>query len=390
VHVILRFAQDDVHGTPTKPTDPEHSVNETNLIRSGATAPVVNPAVEDPADDVLALREHGGRGPLIGGIDIGGTKLAVGVTDAAGNLLAQRRQPSLVQRGPDAVVGDIIAMVRDATAEAAAKIDADGAELGFLSVASPGPLSQTRGVILSTPNMPGWEGYPLIERLRDAFACPTKLENDANAACLGEALFGAGRGKRFVAYFTISTGVGGGFVQDGRVLHGSDGNAAEFGHQIVVPFNGALCGCGGYGHVESYCNGAGISRRAKEHIANGQATNLLDIAGSLDAITPRHIAEAAGAGDRLCLEVWEETATLLSIGIVNVIHNFNPNIVVLGGGITHVGDLLFGPVLRAVDARVMKDYRGSFTVERATLGDQVGIMGAVGLALEHGILQTAA
>lgn len=330
--------------------------------------------------------EPTGKGPLIAGVDIGGTKLAVGAADSTGRLLAHCRLPSLVSRGPDAVVADIIRMVNAVVSVAKNRVRDGAADLSFLGVASPGPLSQSRGVILSTPNMPGWEEYPLMDRLKQAFHCPAVLENDANAAGLGEALFGAGKGRRFVAYFTISTGIGGGFVQNGRVLHGADGNAAEFGHTIVVPWGGAMCGCGRPGHLEAYANGAGIVRRAREHLASGQASTLADVAGSVDAITPQHIAKAAEDGDALCRAIWEETAAYLAVGIVNIVHTFNPDVVVLGGGVTNVGDLLMVPVRRAVQARVMPDYRDTFTIERAALGDTVGVMGAIGLALEHGAL----
>lgn len=322
---------------------------------------------------------------LIAGVDIGGTKLAVGVTDLAGKIVAEKRQPTDVRRGPDAVVADIVAMTRAAISKAGGERE----NLAFLGVASPGPLSQERGVILSTPNMPGWENYPLIERLGDEFGCRTVLENDANAACLGEALFGAGVCHRFVAYFTISTGIGGGFVQDGLVLHGKDGNAAEFGHQIIVPFDGAVCGCGKRGHLEAYANGKSIVRRAMEALERGESSKIMDFVPNGSQITTRELAAAANAGDALANRIWDETGAYLAVGIVNVVHMFNPGVVVLGGGITNVGNLLFEPTRRYVAERVMPDYAGTFTIERAKLGDHVGVMGAVGLALKEGILRNS-
>lgn len=322
---------------------------------------------------------------LIAGLDIGGTKLAVGVTDLEGRILAERRQPSDVKRGPEAVVSDTISMIHATLREAGGTLD----NLAFLGVASPGPLSQKRGVILSTPNMPGWENYPLIDRLHCEFQCHTVLENDANAACLGEALFGAGVGHRFVAYFTISTGIGGGFVQDGRVLHGVDGNAAEFGHQIIVPFGGAQCGCGCYGHLEAYANGKSIVRRAVEAMEAGDKSAIMDFVPDGSPLTTRELAEAALAGDGLAKRIWDETGDYLAIGIVNVVQSFNPSIVVLGGGIANVGDLLFEPTRRYVDQRIMPDYKGTFKIVPARLEDQVGVMGAIGLALPHGILRKA-
>jgi glucokinase len=319
---------------------------------------------------------------LIAGVDIGGTKLAVGVSNAHGEILSERRQPSDAKRGADAVVTDIIAMVESAVCEAGRPED-----LTFLGVASPGPLSQKRGVILETPNMPGWYNYPLVERLQGRFGCATVLENDANAACLGEALFGAGRGQRFVAYFTISTGIGGGFVQDGKVLRGQDGNAAEFGHQIIVPFNGATCGCGKRGHLEAYGNGRSIVRRALEALEAGERSTILDYVPDGEELTTRYLAQAANHGDALAKRIWEETGFYIGIGVVNVVQSFNPGVVVLGGGITKVGDLLFEPVRRTVGDLVMDDYKGSFTIEQAVLEDRVGVMGAIGLALEPGILK---
>lgn len=319
---------------------------------------------------------------LIAGVDIGGTKLAVGVADTQGRLLEESRQLSDVHRGPDAVIEDIIQMVRDTVR----KVGARPENLCFLGVASPGPLSQKRGVILMAPNMPGWEDYPLIARLREGLQCPAVLENDANAAGLGEALFGAGAGHRFVAYFTVSTGVGGGFVQDGRILHGADGNAAEFGHQIIVPIDGDVCPCGQPGHLEAYASGTSIARRARTALAGGEKSMLTDMAASLDDINTRLIAEAARAGDALSQRLWEETGFYLGIGVVNVIQSFNPEVVVLGGGVTHVDDLLFDPLRRTVEERVMKEYKGSFRIEKARLADKVGIMGAIGLARVEGLM----
>jgi glucokinase len=323
---------------------------------------------------------------LIAGIDIGGTKIAVGVTDAAGRVLSQDRNESEAQRGPKDMMKDAVAMVREC-------VRAAGESSGnpsFIGVACPGPLSQKRGVILDTPNMPGWEGYAIIDRLKEDFPCPAVLENDANAAALGEALFGAGRGKRFVAYFTISTGVGGGFVQDGAVLHGVDGNAAEFGHQTIIPIAGRMCGCARPGHLEAYASGTSIARRVREALEAGQESILRERFGStesLSGLTAGDVAEAAREGDPFALRIWKETGFFLGLGIVNVVQMFNPDVVVLGGGVTRSWDLFIGPTLETVYERLMPAYCGTFTIEKAALGDLVGVMGAVGLARAQGLLK---
>lgn len=325
---------------------------------------------------------------LIAGIDIGGTKIAVGVTDAAGQVLSQDRNESEAHRGPEEMMSDAVAMVRKCVREAG---DASG-NPSFIGVACPGPLSQKRGVILDTPNMPGWEGYAIIDRLRQDFPCEAVLENDANAAALGEALFGAGRGRRYVAYFTISTGVGGGFVQDGAILHGVDGNAAEFGHQTIVPIAGRMCGCARPGHLEAYASGTAIAKRVREALEAGQESILRERFGAaepLSRLTARDVAEAARNGDSFARRIWDETGFFLGLGIVNVVQMFNPDVVVLGGGVTKAWDLFIGPTLETVYERLMPAYRGTFTIERAGLGDLVGVMGAVGLARAHGFLKLA-
>jgi glucokinase len=313
---------------------------------------------------------------LVVGIDIGGTKIAVGVADMEGRLLKTHRCKSHEERGPDPMVADAVSMVKKALEE----VGGPKARPLFAGIACPGPLDQKKGIVLSTPNMTNWENYPVVARVEEALGIEARLENDANAAGLGEALYGAGSGKEFVAYFTVSTGVGGGFVENGKVLHGAQGNAAEFGHTVVVPVGGDICGCGGAGHVESYASGTAIQRRARERLRKGAQSLVRDLV-DVDEVTTRELAIAARKRDPFALSCFEEAGFFLGLGIVNVIQMFNPNIVILGGGVTNVGSLLFKPVQRTVNERVMKDYQGSFTIEKAKLGDHVGVRGAIGVAL---------
>ena len=197
-----------------------------------------------------------GTAPVLG-IDIGGTKLAVGLVTPAGELLAQVREPSRASEGPDALIERAVGMSRAALAEAGLSLDA----IGAIGVGCGGPLDPWRGVVLNALNNPGWIDIPLVARLEEALGRPTFLDNDANAPALGEHRFGAGRGVRHLVYLTISTGVGGGLILDDRLYRGENGYAGELGH-ISVRVGGRPCHCGSTGCIEAYCSGTNIAIRA--------------------------------------------------------------------------------------------------------------------------------
>jgi glucokinase len=311
------------------------------------------------------------------GIDIGGTKLAVGVATPDGQLLLTDRIPTLAHEGPDAVINRLIDLCKKTVAKS--QIPWDQFVVG---VACVGPLDADRGLIQNPANLPGWHDIPLIARLQEAFHAPTFLENDANAAALGEFLFGAGRGTRNMVYLTISTGIGGGAILDGKLYRGENGNAAEIGHTTVL-YNGRLCNCGNLGCLEAYCSGTHIAARAREAIQAGASSLILQLAGSPDKITTRHILEALKQSDSFAQSFWAETMSILGAGLCNVIHNFNPRRIVLGGGVTHAGDLLFIPVRRETYRRAMKPLADVCDIVPATLGDDVGIYGALAVALQR-------
>lgn len=283
------------------------------------------------------------------GIDIGGTKVALGAADSSGDgqLLARSQHPAETRLGPDAMLERIIAEARPLLAKAGGRATAIGISCG-------GPLDRQRGVVLGPPNLPGWTSVPIVERLSSALGAPAALDNDANLAALGEQRFGAGRGYDDLLYLTISTGIGGGILQGGKLVHGLGGAAGELGHQTLDP-RGPLCGCGNRGCLEALASGSAIARSAREAARSraSQATELMARANrDPQQLSARIVAEAAAAGDALALELWDRAMGWLGIGIANAITILAPQAVVLGGGMTSAGALLFEPIQAVVRERV--------------------------------------
>jgi glucokinase len=296
-------------------------------------------------------------------IDIGGTKLAAGVVRDDGVQLSRGRSPTDVAQGPDAAMERLVTLCRQVVADARISLD----DIAAVGVGCGGPLDTKRGVTLAPPNLPGWDEYPLVRKLESALGRPVQLDNDANAAALGEHRFGAGRGFEHLVYFTISTGIGGGVILGNRLYRGANGNAAELGH-IQVKYDGWPCACGGQGCIEAFASGTNIARRAREK--TGRAD-----------VTTQDVVSAARAKEPWALEVWDDTVQVLSAGIASAINAFNPQRVILGGGVTAAGDLLFEPVRRLALSRAMKPLAKGVDIVHAQLADQVGVMGAAAVAL---------
>ena len=322
------------------------------------------------------------RAPVLG-IDFGGTKLAVAVATPTGDVLADRREPSEASQGPDAMIARATRMAREAVDQAAIALD----EVSVIGIGCGGPLDPWRGIVHNALNNPGWIDVPLVARIEAELGRPAFLDNDANAAALGEHRFGAGRGVDDLVYLTISTGVGGGLVLGGRLYHGENGNAGELGHISVQVQGGRPCHCGSIGCLEAYCSGTNIAARFVEALAADGGESVLR---GRTEVTARDVADAARAGDPLARRVWDETTTLLGGGIVSIVHAFNPRLVILGGGVTRAGDLLFEPVRRVVGTRAMRWLAEPLRIVPAELGDRTGVLGAVAVALERSQTPVAA
>lgn len=244
-----------------------------------------------------------------------------------------------------------------------------------IGVASPGPLEQSQGLIITTPNIPQWRWFPIVDFLVSEFKVPVALDNDANLAALGEWKFGAGRGHHHLVYLTVSTGIGGGIITEDRVLRGSRGLAGELGHITILP-DGPVCGCGQRGHLEALASGTAISRIAYEAMLKGENTILPG--GSPP--TAKQIAQAAIAGDKLSTRVIAQAGTYLGIALADFLHIFNPSIIIIGGGVSRSGDAFFKPLHKALRERALsQEYLTGLSIVTAALGDDPGLLGALAL-----------
>lgn len=310
------------------------------------------------------------------GVDVGGTNVVVGTVHAeGGELYGQYQESTRVADGPEAVVAQIADMVGRSIADARAALERAPDVIG-VGIGSPGPLDTKRGVVLTTPNL-GWRNFPLRDRVGAATGLPATLDNDANCAIFGEWWRGAAKGARHVIGLTIGTGIGGGIVLDGKIYHGASDIAGEFGHMTIDP-SGRRCGCGNYGCLEAYASGPAIAARAREGVEAGVPSRLRDyVGGVLDAVTAQVVYEAARDGDEHSQEVVKETARVLGAGIASLINIFNPEVVVICGGVTRAGDLLFAPLEVEVKRRAFRAAVEVCRIVPGALPGTAGVYGAV-------------
>jgi glucokinase len=310
-------------------------------------------------------------------LDVGGSKLAAGVVSGDGQVHSFVVAPARRDEGPAPMVRRLAELGRQAVA--ASEVDWD--RIPAIGIACGGPLDITTGVILSPPNLPGWDRIPLTTMVTDALGRPAFVDNDATAAAVAEWWYGAGGGGavRNLVYLTISTGVGGGLILDGRPYRGAAGNAGELGH-LTVDWKGRPCGCGRRGCLEAYASGTNIALRAMEALAGG--TEPSSLRGLLE-ITARDVAEAASAGDAVAARIWDETTGILASAVANILDVFNPAVVVLGGGVTRAGDQLLVPVRDGALAQAMAPAAGAARIVLAELGDSVAVVAAATVAFER-------
>jgi len=305
------------------------------------------------------------------GIDIGGTKIAIGRADSRGNLEDSVRFPTDVSRGYRSILGEII--------EKTSKLfERDSVKA--IGIGCGGPLDSKKGRILSPPNLPGWDDVPLVDDVKGVFNVPVYLENDANAAALGEFYFGAGKDVSNMVYMTLSTGIGGGIILNNKLIHGVRDSGGEVGHQTILP-DGPLCNCGNRGCLEALSSGTGIAKIFREKLASGRESIVTSWVKDPEEISAKIIADAAKAGDSLSKEVWDSAIYYLGIGISNIVTIVSPEMVVLGGSLTKYGESLFVNVRKIVKERARLVPVDEIKIVPAQLGDNVGILGAVAVGL---------
>ena len=313
------------------------------------------------------------------GIDVGGTNIVVGTVAADGSeLLGLVSEPTFAEQGPDAVVDRIVKLAK--ASMAAAK----GKDIAGVGIGSPGPLDTKRGVVLLTPNL-GWTNMPLRDRVAKGLGLPAALDNDANCAIYGEWWRGAARGADHVVGLTIGTGIGGGIILRGQIYHGASDIAGEIGH-MTIDLNGRRCKCGNYGCLEAYASGPAIAARAVEGIESGADTSLPRyVDGDLGKITAQVVYEAANDGDSFALDVVNDTAKFLGAGVANIVNIFNPQVVVICGGVTLAGDKLFVPLRGEVKRRAFKPAVSVCKILPGELTGTAGVYGAAAVFVQQGV-----
>jgi glucokinase len=300
-------------------------------------------------------------------LDIGGTKLAAGVVDDSGRVHSFLVAPSQADRGPKRGVERLFDLGREAAAESGVP----WSDIGIVGIGCGGPLDRGRGVLVSPPHLPGWLDVPITALAQDAYDLPAVLENDGTAAAAGEYRYGAGAGSQNMVYLTISTGVGGGVVIGGDLYRGATGNGSELGH-ITVDWRGRECrGCGRQGCLEAYVSGTSIAERAREAGLSGRGP---------EGPTATEVAEAARAGDPVATSVWEITVAALASGVTSIVNVFEPEVLVIGGGVSRTGEQLLGPLRERVRADAMGGAGELVKIVDSALGERVGVVGAAAIA----------
>jgi glucokinase len=313
------------------------------------------------------------------GVDLGGTKLLTALVTDRGTVLARERVAT-PQDGPPSVVAAIAETVSAVLRATGATPD----QCRGIAVGAPGPLDPRTGVVYEPPNLPGWRNVPLADMLRSRLGMPAHVENDANAAALGEWWMGAGRGVRDLVYMVVGTGIGGGIISGDTLWQGVSGTAGEIGH-TTIDVNGPRCGCGRPGHLEAMASGPAIARMAREAMAAGRTSVLRSLAGGDPArVTAATVAQAAAQGDAVAAEVFERAGFYIGVGVANLLNLLNPARVIIGGGVSRAGELLFAPVRRTVRALAFERPAADAEVVPAQLGDDVGAIGAAAVVFVRG------
>ena len=317
------------------------------------------------------------------GVDVGGTKVAAGMVNAAGEITYQTRTPMAAgdaRAGLAAVISAI-----DGVREASRADNEKNSPVDGIGICAPGPLDPCKGIVINPPNLPGWRNFPLAAEVSKNYNVPVRLDNDGNAAALAEALWGAGRGFRNVFCATIGTGIGTGIVFDGHIYHGRTGAAAEGGHN-TIDYRGPRCGCGKLGCIEALASGPAIARRAAEKVAKllndglGHTSIILDLAGGhLGRITSEIVGKAYEAGDALAKDVLNETAVLLAVWLGNIVDLLEPDVMIIGGGAGAMLRPFFQEIRDRLPEWCVNSHCQEIPLVAAHYGAEAGIAGGAAL-----------
>ncbi|MDU5110540.1 MAG: ROK family protein [Clostridium sp.] len=303
------------------------------------------------------------------GVDLGGTKIYTALVDLDGNMVKEITVKTEAHRGDKAVLEKLISTI-DTVLEG---IDIN--EVKAIGVGSPGPLDIKKGLIVYTPNLP-FKNFNIVQPIKEKYNIPTYLDNDANAATLGEFMFGAGKGSTNMVYVTVSTGIGGGAIINGSLFRGSTANALEIGHTTVMK-GGPRCGCGNTGCAEAVASGTAIMKRGREAVESKVETSLKDY----DEVTAKEVFTEAEKGDKVSQDILNDALSYLGITIANIANSFDPDKIVMGGGVSQAGNIVFEKIDHEMERRCLKIIYDNCKIEKAVLGGKAGVLGAAALAI---------
>jgi glucokinase len=305
-------------------------------------------------------------------IDLGGTKIMAAIVSHQGQVVAKEYHPTLAKEGPPSVINRLFSAI-DHLLEVR---NIGLSQLHGISIAAAGAIDLDQGVVTSSPNLPGWCDIPLRDTLNRKYKVNTFLINDASAGAVGEHEFGAGRGINNLIYLTVGTGIGGGIIINGRLYLGPSGSAGEIGH-MTIDVNGPRCSCGNIGCLETLASGTAIAREAIRRISLGERSILTEmVEAKIENITAELVRMAAQGGDSLALEVISQAATYLGVGMVNLVNIFNPEMIIVGGGVMQMGDLLLEPARQVVKERAFPLAARAVRIVPSQLGDNAAVLGA--------------
>jgi len=316
---------------------------------------------------------------LVLGVDIGGTKIAAAVVTERGEIAARGYSPTEAQAGPRVVTDNIVATIAQAISSAGVA----PRQPSGIGIAAAGIIDSGSGRVIFSPNIPGWREVPLRDIVQERFSLPVYLGNDATLAALGEWRFGLKKKVSDLIYITVSTGIGGGIICHGRLYTGVLGVAGEVGH-MTIDVNGPQCNCGNVGCWETLASGTALAREAVREIRSGASTAITGlVGGDLSRVEAKVVFQAAKQGDRLAGELISRLGYYLGVGLANLVNIFNPELVLVGGGVAKMGDLLLEPAIKVVRERAFATSAGAVQIKPALLGDDSSILGAAAFVLAH-------
>ncbi|MCX6010556.1 MAG: ROK family protein [Chloroflexi bacterium] len=313
------------------------------------------------------------------GIDLGGSKILTAVVDSQGEMLSSDESITPATKGREAVIQSILDSSHRVLKQASVALS----QICAIGVGAAGISNPEAGILFTSPNLPAVRDVPLRDIMQERLGKKTFLINDANAAALGEFYFGAARGVCNFIYITLSTGIGGGIVIDGKIYTGAIGAAGEVGH-MTIDDNGPICNCGNRGCWEMLASGTALAREAKHRIKEGVRTSILEYAeGDMEKVTAQVIHSAAQQDDSLAKELIARTGYYVGVGLANLINIFNPELIVIGGGLSNIGDMLLGPAFKVAGERAYKEAFQAVRFASAELGRNSGVLGAAAFALQE-------